>query len=148
MFLATRSLLGVTAKPIGERLAGGTRPQAEQPAKLVQQRCYTCCVPTAHPRIALTRDGELDEALRRAKPLLGEGKSTAALARELILRGARELHANEGTELDRWLSERHATPAERSTEAALAVAARLGSPDPAKPYAASRALEELRDERL
>lgn len=114
----------------------------------MQQRCYTHRVPTAHPRIALTKDAELDDALRRAKPLLGEGKSTAALARELILRGARQLHANEDIELDRWLNERHATPATRSTEEVIAAARGLGPPDPTKPYAASRALEELRDERL
>lgn len=105
-------------------------------------------MPTAHPRIALTRDPELDEALRRAKPLLGKDKPTAALARELILRGARELHANEGPELDRWLTDRHATPIERSTEEVLAMASKLGRPDPTQPHAASRALEDLRSERI
>jgi hypothetical protein len=114
----------------------------------VQLRCYTFSVPTAHPRIALTRDPELDEALRRARPLLGEGKPTAALARELILRGARELQANQGTELDRWLHELHATPVERSTAELLATAAKLGPPNPVQPHAASHALQELRGERL
>jgi hypothetical protein len=97
-----------------------------------------------HPRIALTRDRELDEALRRARPLLGERKPTATLARELILRGARELLSN----LDRWLDQRHATPAERSTEQVLAAAAELGAPDHAKPYSTSQALEKQRGERL
>jgi hypothetical protein len=105
-------------------------------------------MPTAHPRIALTRDPELDDALRRTRPLLGERKPTARLARELILRGARELLANQGPELDRWLDERHATPAKRSTQEVLASAASLGVPDAAKPYAASEALGELRGERL
>jgi hypothetical protein len=105
-------------------------------------------MPTAYPRIALTRDPELDDALRRARPLLGEGKPTAAIARELILRGARELHANQDVELDRWLYERNATPLERSTEEVLTTAAELGPPDPAKPHAASQALEELRGERV
>jgi hypothetical protein len=105
-------------------------------------------VATVHPRIALTRDPELDEALRRARPLLGGGKPTATLARELILRGARELLANQGPELDRWLDERHATPAIRSTQAVLSSASKLGAPDPARPRAASEALDELRDERL
>lgn len=36
-------------------------------------------------------------------PADGERKPTAILARELILRGARELLANQSTELDRWL---------------------------------------------
>jgi hypothetical protein len=105
-------------------------------------------VSTVHPRIALTRDPELEEALRSARPLLGERKPTATLARELILRGARELLSNQGTELDRWLDRRHATPAERSTEEVLAAAAKLGTPDPARPYAASQALERQRDERI
>jgi hypothetical protein len=103
---------------------------------------------TVHPRIALTRDPELDEALRRARPLLGERKPTATLARELILRGARELLSSQGTELDRWLDQRHATSAERSTEQVLAAAAKLGAPDPAKPYSTSQALEQQRGERL
>lgn len=105
-------------------------------------------MPTSHPRIALTRDPELDEALRRAKPLLGEGKPTATLARELILRGARELQANEGSELDRWLTERHATPVERSTKDVLAAATKLGPPNLGQPHAASQALEDLRSERV
>jgi hypothetical protein len=103
---------------------------------------------TIHPRIALTRDPELDEALRRTRPLLGEAKPTATLARELILRGAREVLANSGTELDRWLDERHATPATRPTAEVLAAAAEFGRPDTAEPRAITEALDELRAERL
>jgi len=114
----------------------------------VQLRCYTACVATVHPRIALTRDPELDEALRRTRPLLGERKPTATLARELILRGARQLLAGESSELDRWLDLRHATPVTRSTETVLSSAAALGEPDRRRPRAASEALEELRGERL
>jgi hypothetical protein len=114
----------------------------------VQLWCYTCVVSTLYPRIALTRDPELDEALKRARPLLGERKPTATLARELILRGARELLSNQGTELDHWLDQRHATPAGRSTEQVLASATKLGAPDPVRPYAASQALESQRGERL
>ena len=104
-------------------------------------------MPTDHPRIALTRDPELDEALRRGTSLLGE-KPTATLARELILRGARDLVANSGPELDRWLSELGATPATRSTDDVLADVAELGPADPDDPRPASDALAELRDERL
>jgi len=104
-------------------------------------------VPTTHPRIALTRDPELDEALRRSTLLLGD-KPTATLARELILRGARDLVANSGPELDRWLSELGATPAMRSTGDVLADAAKLGPADPENPRPASDALAGLRDERL
>jgi hypothetical protein len=114
----------------------------------VQLWCYTPPVSTIHPRIALTRDPELDEALRRARPLLGERKPTATLARELILRGARELLSNQGTALDRWLDQRDAYPAARSTEEVLATAAKLGAPDARRPHAISQALEQQRDERL
>jgi hypothetical protein len=44
-------------------------------------------VPTKHPRIAVTRDRALDDALRRARPILGEGPE-AALVHELAIRGA------------------------------------------------------------
>jgi hypothetical protein len=79
--------------------------------------------------------------------LLGD-KPTATLARELILRGARNLEANAGPELDRWLSELGATPATRTTEDVLADASKLGPPDPGDPRPASDALAELREERL
>jgi hypothetical protein len=104
-------------------------------------------MPTAHPRIALTRDPELDEALRRGASLLGD-KPTATVARELILRGAQDLVENFGPELDRWLSERGATPATRSTGEVLAVASKLPPPNPENPRALSDALAELREERL
>ena len=113
----------------------------------MQQWCYTGQMPTAYPRIALTRDPELDAALRRSASLLGD-KPTATIARELILRGAEDLLANSGPELDRWLSERRATPATRSTHDVLATAAKLGQPDPQNPSALSNALAELREERL
>lgn len=114
----------------------------------MQLRCYTPSVATIHPRIALTRDPELDEALRRARPLLGQRKPTATLARELILRGARELVAQQGSEIDRRLDELGATPALGSTADLLASAAALGPVDETKPYAISEALQELREERL
>ena len=52
------------------------------------------------------------------------------------------------TELDRSLDQRDATLAGCSTEQVLASAAKLGAPDPARPYATSQALESQRDERL
>lgn len=118
------------------------------PQEEVQLWCYTIPMPTPHPRIALTRDPELDEALRRARPLLGQRKPTATLARELILRGARELLARQATEIDRRLDELGATPALGSTATLLAAAAALGPVDEAKPYALSEALEESREDRL
>jgi hypothetical protein len=117
-------------------------------AKKVQLWCYTIPMATIHPRIALTCDPELDEALRRARPLLGERKPTATLARELILRGVRELVAQQGSEIDRWLDGLGATPALGSTADLLASAAALGPVDETRPYAVSEALEESREERL
>lgn len=58
-----------------------------------------------------------------------------------------KLHSNQGTALDRWLDQRHAIPAERSTEQVLAAAAKLGASDPTRPYATSQALESQRGER-
>lgn len=127
---------GRAARPCAQGLCGATSV------------LHLGLVSTVHPRIALTRDPELDEALRRARPLLGERKPTATLARELILRGARELFSNQGTELDRWLDQRGATSAGRSTKEVLAMAAKLDAASRTKPYAASEALEELRGERL
>jgi hypothetical protein len=101
---------------------------------------------TVHPRIALTRDPELDEALRVGASVLGPSQPTSRVARELILRGARDLLANSGSELDRWLSEQHATPATRSTGELLATAAGLGAVDRKNPRALSEALAEMRAE--
>lgn len=51
---------------------------------------------TAHPRIAVTRDPELDAALRRAGSLLGADPPAARLVRDLALRGARALEDDAG----------------------------------------------------
>ena len=103
-------------------------------------------MPTIYPRIALTRDPELDEALKIGASALGPSQPTSRVARELILRGAKDLLANPGPELDRWLGELGATPATRSTAALLAVAADLGSPDPENRRPLSDALAEMRAE--
>ncbi len=48
-------------------------------------------MPTAHPRIAITRDPELDEALDRVARLLSHDVPVARLVRDLALRGAQAL---------------------------------------------------------
>jgi hypothetical protein len=67
-------------------------------------------VPTKHPRIALTRDPEVDAALKAAAPVLGPSKPAATLARELVLRGAKalvdEARPEIDPDLDRYLNER------------------------------------------
>jgi hypothetical protein len=103
-------------------------------------------MPTVHPRLALTRDPELDAALRAGASLLGPSKPTSRVARELILRGARDLLRNSGSALDRWLGEQGAVPATRSTGDLLAVAANLGAPDPGNPRPLSDALAKMRAE--
>jgi len=113
---------------------------------VVQQRCYTYVVPTAHPRLALTRDPELDRALKVGASVLGPSKPTAGVARELILRGAQDLLANSGDELDRWLTAQGAEHAVRATRELLSTAAALGPPDPENPRSLSDALAEMRAE--
>jgi hypothetical protein len=64
-------------------------------------------MPTKHARIALTRDPELDAALKAAARVLGPSKPTARLARELVLLGAKAVvDEHPDAELDRWLDER------------------------------------------
>ena len=112
----------------------------------MQQWCYTLLVSTVHPRIALTRDPELDKALKLGASLLGPSQPTSRVARELILRGARDLLANSGSELDRWLDDKGASPATRSIEEMRAKVADLGVPDPRNPRPLSDALAEMREE--
>ncbi|MBA3436846.1 MAG: hypothetical protein H0U14_02470 [Thermoleophilaceae bacterium] len=52
-------------------------------------------MPTAHPRIAITRDPELAAALDRAGDLLGRDVPAARLVRDLALRGARALETDD-----------------------------------------------------
>jgi hypothetical protein len=105
-------------------------------------------MPTTHPRLALTRDPELDLALQVGASMLDPSKSTptARVARELILRGARDLLANSGPELDRWLTAQGATAATRSTTELLKTIAALGPPAPNDPRPLSDALAEMRAE--
>jgi hypothetical protein len=63
-------------------------------------------MPTKHDRIALTRDPEVDAALKAAAAVLGPSKPAATLARELVLRGAKAVLDDPNAELDRWLNER------------------------------------------
>ena len=105
-------------------------------------------MPTSLPRLALTRDPELDYALRRAHRLLGEDRSTASIARELILRGAHDLTAPGSSDIDAWLTRLGATEATLSTAELLAEAAEMPPYDPADPWPVSRALQEQREDRL
>jgi hypothetical protein len=52
-------------------------------------------MPTAHPRIAVTRDPELDQAIERVESLIGADVPVARLVRDLAVRGARALEAED-----------------------------------------------------
>lgn len=52
-------------------------------------------MPTAHPRIAVTRDPELDQAIERVESLIGTDVPVARLVRDLAVRGARALEAED-----------------------------------------------------
>ena len=83
-------------------------------------------MPTKHARIALTRDPEVDAALKAVAPVLGPSKPAATLARELVLRGAKAVLDDPDAELDRYLNERgDVIRATISTKEMLALAREL-----------------------
>jgi hypothetical protein len=84
--------------------------------------------------------------LKLGESLLGSSQPTSRVARELILRGARDLLANSGSELDRWLDEKGASPATRTIEEMRTVVAGLGAPDHDNPRPLSDALAKMRAE--
>ena len=63
-------------------------------------------MPTKHPRIAITRDPEVERALLAAARVLGPSKPEATLARELVLWGAKAVLDDPNAELERYLNER------------------------------------------
>jgi hypothetical protein len=106
-------------------------------------------MPTKHDRIALTRDPEVDAALRAVAPVLGPSKPAATLARELLLRGAKAVLDDPNAELDRWLDERGGvTRATISSEEALALAREFRKQIPPGGPSISEVLDELRADRI
>src|SRR4051794_41386511 len=102
-------------------------------------------MPTKHPRIALTRDPEIDAALKATAPVLGPSKPAATLARELVLRGAQAVLDDPDAELDRWLDERGGVSrAAMSTKDALALARGVRQQVPPDGPSLSPILDELR----
>ena len=106
-------------------------------------------MPTKHPRIALTRDPEVDAALKAAAPVLGPSKPAATLARELVLRGAQAVMDDPSAALDRYLNERGGViRATISTEEALKISDELRKqPAPDGPPM-SEILDEIRADRI
>jgi hypothetical protein len=106
-------------------------------------------MPTKHARIALTRDPELDAALKAAAPVLGHSMPDATLARELVLRGAKAVLEDPTAELDRWLDERGGvTRATMSTRKALALAREIRAQIPPGGPSISEILDEQRADRI
>ncbi|CAN5577867.1 hypothetical protein BH20ACT19_BH20ACT19_03030 [soil metagenome] len=58
-------------------------------------------MPTRHPRIQVTADPELSQALRDAEPHLASGLSRSKQVRELAIAGARQLAGGPRTEEER-----------------------------------------------
>jgi len=106
-------------------------------------------VPTKHDRIALTRDPEVDAALKAVAPVLGPSKPAATLARELLLRGAKAVLDDPNAELDRWLDERGGvTRATISSKDALALARQIRAQIPPGGPSISEILDEERADRI
>jgi len=104
-------------------------------------------MPTAHRRLALVRDPELDSALQRAREALDSDKPDAALARMLLLAGAEVLAPEEADPfIARLVRDFGARPARMTTEAMLRELGPLPPVDPDDPYPGTRALEEQRED--
>ncbi|MQA74490.1 MAG: hypothetical protein GEU88_09160 [Solirubrobacterales bacterium] len=106
-------------------------------------------MPTKHRRIAIVRDEQMERALEAGRAAVGRSRPEAAIARELILRGAEAMRPAGGGEWERLLVERHgARPAHGSIREALDELEPLPPVDPDDARRATSALEELREERL
>jgi hypothetical protein len=104
-------------------------------------------MPTKHPRIALTRDPEIDAALKAAAPVLGPSKPAATLARELVLRGAQAVMDDPSAALDRYLNDRGGVRrATISTKEALAIADELRKRIPPGGPSSAEILDDLRED--
>lgn len=107
-------------------------------------------MPTKHRRLALVRDPEVDAALERARGALGADKPDAALARELVLAGADILAPEPEDEFIAKLVRKFpgVRPAKYTPEEALARRGPLPPMDPDDPYAGTRILQELREDKI
>jgi hypothetical protein len=103
---------------------------------------------TKHRRIALTADPELEAAIAAARRELGDAPESR-LVRELALRGARDL-TPDNTEQALAELKRIAVswPEESMGEYLRRVGLPAGEIDPDDPYPGTRALEEVREDRV
>jgi predicted glycosyltransferase len=106
-------------------------------------------MPTKHDRIAITRDPEVDAALKSAGAVLGPSTPAATLARELLLRGAQAVLDDPGAELDRWLDERGGvTRPTMSRDEALALAREIRRQIPPGGSTSAEILDDIRADRI
>ena len=105
-------------------------------------------MPTKLRRIAVTEDTELAEALRKASRVL-PGLSSAALVKELAMRGSRSLPVDGPSErMERLIARTGARPARGDIREYLRNRPLIGPVDPEDPYALSRALQEQREDKI
>jgi hypothetical protein len=108
-------------------------------------------MPTQHRRLAIIRDEAVEQALSAArKPGAASRRSDAAVARDLLLRGARDLERERGGRdgFREWLA---ATGGTAPSGPVWGLIRELGAPaphDPEDPYPGQRALRELREDRI
>lgn len=102
---------------------------------------------TKHRRIALTADPELEAAIAAARRELGDAPESR-LVRELALRGARDLAADDTEKVLAELKRVAVSWPEESMGDYLRRSEPLGKPDPDDPYPGTRALEEVREDRV
>lgn len=107
-------------------------------------------MPTKHRRLAIIRDAEVERALESARRAPHDTRSDAAVARELLLHGAREAERESGERdgFREWLRMNGGTPAKGSLKELIDERGPLPPYDPDDPYPAQRALEELRADRI
>jgi hypothetical protein len=104
-------------------------------------------MPTKHRRIALTTDPELAAAIAAARRELGD-LPESRLVRELALRGAGGLRPDDTTRVVAEFEREGIDWPKTSMADALAAAGPLRKVDPDDPYPGTRALEEVRDDRV
>lgn len=111
-------------------------------------RCYTAAMPTKLRRIAVTEDPELAEVLRRASREM-PGLSSAALVKELAMRGSRTLPLSASSErMERLIARTGAKPARGDLREYLRSRPPLKPVDPDDPYGLTDALREQREDKI